>query len=226
MSRLKWVRIRPVQFGTSVDVMLGEGPPRIVTSDTGWVTVARPAQAGIVEWEGFEPVAQEVPIRIDGLKEDRSREAEVSLLRTIAGIGLRDPDGYSPSAVRINGPINFPQKRWIIAGIDEADIVRSSRDGHIRRYDATLQLIEYINPDQIRWRRRKKTRRSPAFYEVKEGDTLASIAQFLWGDKSKWRQLGNAQKPPLRDARRKLEAGTRLRVPGFSTSFLSGRVIK
>lgn len=224
MSRpLKRIRIRPVQFGTPVNVDLGEGGPRIVTTDTGWTTKSRPFNVGFSEWGGNEPVAQEVPIRIDGFKRNRSIEFDLDHLRIIAGIGTGDRDGYAPSAVKIDGPIHFSSKRWIIVGIEEGESIRSAGNGQVIRWTGTLQIVEFINPAQIRLRRKKRPRFVNLRHIAREGDTLLKIAIEHYDDKSMWRKIGLAQKPPIRDPRRKIKPGRRIILPGIGGSSSFGK---
>lgn len=213
--------IIPVQYGTEQKVQIGDGPAKIVSSGTGWVVKSRPGNVGLVDWEGMSPVAQEVPILIDGFAADRSVEFEVNALRSLAGIGRRDFDGLAPTAVRIRGPINFPGKTWVITDIEEGDVLRlprsNNRPGQITRFPATLKLLEFIRPDQIRLRRRRQPpRRAPRTYTVVQGDTLARIAQKVYGTQGMWKEIGRIQKPKIMSPRKKLKPGLKLKMPNLA----------
>ncbi len=216
------ITIYPVQHGTSLRVPLGDGPAKLVTAGTGWAVKARASNVGLVDWQGIEPLAQEIPIMFDRFDQDQSVESEIQALLSMAGIGRRDFDGVAPSAVRVRGPIRFADRRWVISGIDEDDgMLRLPRSlgGSICRWPATLKLIEWIDPDQIRMRRHRRGsggRKGPVFYEVRKGDTLAKIAKKWLGDASKWQEIGRIQKPPLRDPRKELKVGAKIRLPGYS----------
>lgn len=208
------LRILPAQYGTELRVKMGDGPAKLI-GPVGWTAKHRQGQVGLASWNGMEPVQQEVPILIDRFGERRGVEFEVDHLRQIAGVGRKNFDGWAPTAVRVRGPIHFPGKRWVITEIDETEVIRLPRNlgGNITRYQATLKLMEYIHPDQIRLRRRRTGRRVPFFYTVRQGDTLARIAQRVYRDRSKWRRIGNAQSPKIRDPRKRLRAGRKLRIP-------------
>lgn len=216
--RPRTLRISPVQYGTSVNVELGDGPA-LLTGTAGWSSKQRTGQSAISAWQGRDLLTQDVPILLDGFAEDRSVEFYVDALRIMAGIGRRDFNGDAPTAVKIHGPINYPRKWWVINEIEQTEVRRlpRNRGGNITYYAATLKLIEYVGADQIRLHRRKRqSKPQPVFYTVVKGDTLARIAQKLYGDRTKWKALGKAQQPPIRDPRKELKPGRKLRIPGMS----------
>lgn len=228
MSRRRAVvSISPVQYGTETRVSIGDGPAKIVSSGTGWVQKARPGNISVTSWEGMPLVAQEVPILIDRFDEQESVEMEVFALRNMAGIGRTNFDGLAPTAVRIRGPIHFSRKNWVITDIDEGEVIRlpKSRGGDITRYPATLKLLEFITPDQIRLQRRRQqqTKTIPLFYIAQKGDTLVKIAQKVYGDKSKWKMIGKAQKRPIMNPRRELKPGTKIKCPGAGVEIGLGK---
>lgn len=211
----------PVQYGTELKVQLGDGAAKL-TSPTGWSSKGRPGEVGLASWSGMDPLTQEIPILLDRFAERQHVESELTHLRGIAGIGRGDFDGLAPTAVRITGPIHFREKLWVITDIEETEVLRLpwTLGGNVTRYQATLKLMEYISPDQIRLRRRKqKRKRFPVFYVVRKGDTLARIAQKVYDDKSKWNLIGDAQSPKIRDPRKKLKPGRKLRIPGINAGF-------
>jgi nucleoid-associated protein YgaU len=107
----------------------------------------------------------------------------------------------------------------VITDVEEGEVLRLPRSlgGNISRYQATLKVMEFINPDQIRLKRRKRARkRFPVFYVVRKGDTLLKIAHKVYGDKSKWKKIGEAQTPKIRDPRKQLKPGRKLRIPGMT----------
>lgn len=218
------LRILPVQYGVGLRVLMGDGPAKL-TGPVGWSSRARQGQVGLATWDGMAPIQQEIPIMLDRFTEQRSVEFQLNALRIMAGVGRRAFNGEAPTAVKFRGPIHFPEKRWVILEIEETDVLRlpQSRGGNITRYQATLKVMEYINPDQIRLKRKRQPKRVPFFYVVRKGDTLARIAQRLYGDRSKWKRIGNAQSPKIRDPRKVLRAGRRLRIPGLDGT-VSGQV--
>ncbi|HTU14196.1 MAG TPA: LysM peptidoglycan-binding domain-containing protein [Solirubrobacterales bacterium] len=205
-----------------VTVRLDEGSPTLTLNDTGWEAVGRPQKPSLVRWTGIAPITQDVPIIIDGFQVadprkpldgpvNKSVVKRVRALWDIAGFSWSAyDDGSPPAIVTIEGPggIHFPKQRWVISGISEGETIRSN-DGTLVRYHAVISLIRWRNADQIKVKRRP----DPVKYTVKKGDTLNKIAVKVYKNRKYWKQIGNAQKPPIKDPDKELKVGRVLRLP-------------
>lgn len=205
----------PGNSGVEVRFDMGDGAAQI-TQGFGnmWEAVARPQRRAITRFVGADPIGQDIPILIDRFAEDRS------IQHLLDGLLLQQQpkdagwEGmYPPTIWRIQGPIHFPEKRWVVADIEFGDALRSPHAGLVRQA-ATLKLLEYVRPDQIKVRRRPK-RIKPR--KAKVGETIATknrtlrqIAVKYYGTAKAAKPLGKAQKPPVRDVGKKLSRKIKL----------------
>ncbi|HXI18851.1 MAG TPA: LysM peptidoglycan-binding domain-containing protein, partial [Chloroflexota bacterium] len=90
----------------------------------------------------------------------------------------------------------------------------TGKNGELWRQYAVVKLLEW-NPARIVVRK-SAVNGAPAHFTLhtaKRGDTLAKLALLYYGSASKWKAIGSAQTPRIRDPRRKLTAGKVLRIP-------------
>jgi nucleoid-associated protein YgaU len=197
--------------GEQVRFDMGDGAAQITQGFGGmWETVSRSQKVAMTRFVGGDPVGQDVPIFLDGFRDDRSVQRELNrLLRQ----SIPDRQG-APTIWRITGPIHFPAKLWILADIEFGDAIRDPKKGLVRQ-QATLKLLEYVPPDQIKIRRRRTItpRGKKRFYTSRSGDTLRAVARRFYGDGSLAKQLGKLQEKPIRDMGKRLDPGTKIRLP-------------
>lgn len=245
------VRITAREPFIDIELPMGDGPAMLTSGFGGWVFIERQDDISLTDWSGQDPLTQDVPILLNGYGlsssptappalagyrpevvsggplPDRSVEEE---LRTIFRLG-RDVRGdeHRPPVFRLDGPVFFPEKAWVLPanGIEllPESVIRNS-EGALLRQALVLHCLEYVRPDVIRSRRRKKKRKqsqrgnpaksggtaTPGYsYTTKKGDTLVSIAKNLYGNWQMWDEIG--RKNDIRDAHRKLPAGIELKLP-------------
>lgn len=206
--------------GSDMRLTMGDGPPVLTQGFGGmWETISRSRKVAITRFVGASPIGQDIPIFLDRFRadpgarvwlRDKSIQAQLNkLLRQSVPRG-----GHAPTVWRIKGPIHYPRKRWIIADIEFGDSIRDPINGLVRQA-ATLKLMEYVPPDRIKVKRRKTVapEGKKNVYKSRKGDTLRSIARQKYGDGSLAKQLGKAQKKPIRDVGKRLEPGTKIRLP-------------
>lgn len=182
--------------------MLGDDAARITDGIGGWVLVPRPRKTAFTQYTGKNPFAMSIPLMFDGYSEDKSQEPQ---LRTLTWMALPPNDGGEPRKVRIYGSaLPYPSVgEWVINGIEYGDHTIWNSKGTARlRQDVTVNLIKYVNPDSL-----KVLSTVPGLaptntgrYTVKKGDTIRSIAAYIYGDSSKGKYIIEAN--GMRDASR------------------------
>ena len=84
-----------------------DGSPMVIEGYAGWQVVPRPKDIGIVEWQGRNPVAVEIPFMLDFWRledlDDHPRPGEecerrINILERLAGLGAR----HQPSICTVN----------------------------------------------------------------------------------------------------------------------------
>ena len=197
--------------GTALRFDMGDGPAVLTQGFGGmWETVSRSQRVAITRFVGGDPVGQDIPIFLDGFRTNQSVQRQLNgLLRQSVPSG-----GDAPTIWRINGPIFFPGKRWIVMDIEFGESLRDRKSGLVRQA-ATLKLVEYVPPDQIKIRRRRTIapRGKSRVYTARKGDTLRSVARRIYGNGGLAKQLGKAQSKPIRDVGKRLDPGTKIRLP-------------
>lgn len=212
---MKPVHITAKDPPIDIFIPMGDGPALPVGGLGGYELVARQDDVAATTWEGQDPLAEDVPLLLDGHSEQRSVQREWNTVKKLA----RDPNGERrPPVFRVWGPIDSPEgKAWVLPAdgisIDSESIIKED-DGDLRRIEFTLHLLEYIAPDEIRLRG-KKQRSAIAdnralTYITREGDTLATIAYRLFGDWKRWKEIG--KKNDIHDPNRVLPKGRELRL--------------
>lgn len=78
-----------------------------------------------------------------------------------------------------------------------------------RQITVTTESTAVVEPPQ-----RPSTKEVPSYYVVQSGDTLWAIAQRIWGDGSRWREIYNLNADVIGPDPNSLKVGTRLVVPG------------
>ncbi len=219
-------KVRRLHFVASdpqidIEVPVGNFGARLVGGLGGYEEIERQDDVNLTDWTGQDALKQDVSILLDGWARGDSVERE---LNTILKLG-RDPNGERrPPVFTVDGPVFYPGKAWVLPpdGIDlaggEIAPIRRRGDGELLRQEIVLHLLEFVKPDEVRFRGRKKPQIgvSPNIavggtYTTQKGDTLHSIAAHLFRDANEWKELG--EKNGISDPSRKLPAGRILRIP-------------
>jgi hypothetical protein len=182
----------------SVRVRRGSGGAKVLNRGGGWEVVQRARRKGATQWAGAEPARVAVPILFDGWITKNSQEDDIATLSRMAlPIGV----GKEPPKIRVSPGVPLAGLRWIIQGLDWGDNQIWDRDnsGSLSRMrqDATVTLLEWVPPEIIA----TNTGASPnpgqlspnrVLYNVKAGDSLATIAIDVYGDRSRWLDIADA----------------------------------
>lgn len=212
--------LRPARIagnsGAQVNLTMGDGPATLTQGFGGmWEQVSRPKKRAITRFTGAEPVGQDVPILLDGFQTRRSVESALhQLLYQLQPIATNWDPNFAPPVWRIEGPIHFPMKRWIVSDIEFGDALRDPDNWLLIRQEATLKLIEYVRPDELRVKRlplKVKPRKAKVGSKIDvKGETLRQIAVKYYGAAKYARPLGKGQQPPVRDVTKKLHRKIKL----------------
>jgi len=217
---MKPVRIIAKNPEIDITVPMGDGSSYPTGGLGGWVPVPLADDVAGVDWEGQDGLSQDVRLLLNGVERDEDIEREWN---TIEKLG-RDANGDErrPPVFFVYGPVEHPGKAWVLPanGIEVVDSedMRRNGSGELLRREFVLHLLEYISPDVVKDRRRKKRNRQGVAdnvavggtYTTKAGDTLAKIAAKLYGDWRRWKEIGD--KNGLSDPNRVLPAGKRLKL--------------
>lgn len=200
-----------------ISIPMGEGPAVPTGGFGGWKAVQRQDDVSVTDWEGQEPLTQDVPLLLNGYESDESVEREWNTVKKLG----RDPNGdeHKPPAFKVFGPIDGPEgKSWVLAEggieVNPASILKRPGSGELLRIEFTLHLLEYIRPGVIRSRRRRRIgigRAQALTYTTHPGQTLAGIAATQLGDWKLWKEIG--RKNGIADPFRLLPAGRVLKLP-------------
>lgn len=226
--------MKPIHFRADdppidIEVPVGNLGAQLVGGLGGYQEVERQDDVSLTDWSGQEALKQDISILLDGYAKGDSVERE---LNTILKLG-RDPNGERvPPVFKVFGPVYLPGKSWVLPpdGIDltggEIETIRRRGDGELLRQEVILHLLEFIPPEQLRLRKRKKTlkhqRGEPArsggtafpgkSYTVQSGgETLIEISTKLYGTWKEWKAIG--ERNGIADPHRKLPAGKVLKLP-------------
>lgn len=202
----------------NVSLTPGPLPPQPTAGYGGWVEYARPKAIPFTIWEGGTARKQDISVMIDGFATGESVEADVELVKRL-GRPPNQKDDTPPPVFRVFGPIHESGSRFVLEALEFGAVIRDD-DGTILRQELTLKLIEYVDPDEIRLRR-KKAQKKIAFgdpiiehhsqiYEAKKGDTLKKIAAKFYGDASRWKTLSELNN--IRDPNKKLTPGQKIKL--------------
>jgi nucleoid-associated protein YgaU len=217
---MREVRILAPSAGVDVTVPMGEGVATLTGGLGGWQTVERQDDVAVTDWVGQAPLAQDVPLMLDGGRRRRSVERELAALLKLG----RPPGQRVPPIFKVFGPVHFSGNEWVLpdGGIelstDEDECCRRN-DGELYRQALTLHLLEYVKPDTIRIRGKKNAHGQIADAEVVGGThtvrsdarTLAKIAAKVYGDWRRWQDIGRVN--GIHDPNKPLQVGRVLKLP-------------
>lgn len=210
---------------TTFRATFADGAPLVVEGYAGWQVISRPRNVGVVEWQGRNPMAIEIPFMIDFWMDDEGDirpdpgvrcEAQVSNIEKLCGIGGHkqppvctvDSQGVIPHDLTI-----WKNGRWVVEALvwDRAIELRTRTTGRRVRCGGTITIREFLTSRDILRRIGPRTRASiPRPYIVKKGDSLSKIANIMYKDPSKWKIIADANN--IRD-RRHLKRGDHLKIP-------------
>jgi hypothetical protein len=207
--------------GTRFWASFADGAPLVTDGYGGWQIVNRPRAVGIVEWQGRNPLAIEIPFMIDywmrGIDSPGIHcETQVRRLERLLGVGM----AHQPPICRVDSQGVIPHdytlnrgKFWVVESVswDRELELRHPSTGRRLRCGGTMTIRQFITPgDILRTIKATDKARIPKTYRVKGGDTLSKIANKFYGDPHKWKIIADANR--IRD-RRHLKLGQVLKIP-------------
>jgi LysM repeat protein len=218
------VQFAPVKPGEApVLALMDNDLPQVIQS-YGWSEVARQRRKATTEWEGEGLRTMDVAVILDGYANDGLLTGpDGSPLRDDAGgtitvasawgalkqMAVKPKGAATPGEIRVTGNLPGTSTRWVISALVPGN-ARMSGTTLVRQY-ATVSLMEF-NPAVVLVTK-KKPGTTTRTHTCKKGDTLHKLAAKYYKDQRQWRLIGNAQSPPIRDARKKLTPGRKLKIP-------------
>lgn len=143
----EYYKFHPMDGSGDIIVRRGEGAPKMVSGGARWKTVNRPKRQSIVLYDGSDPYRMEVPIIIDGWKDELGIEyliARINQLRMPAG------DRSPSTKLRITGAVPVKGATWVVENLDWGDNVIWHAQGEKSwryRQDGVLHLLQFV-PEQ------------------------------------------------------------------------------
>jgi len=194
-------------------VNMGDGPATPTAGFAGHEVVDRVRRKSMTSFVGVEPFAQDVPVMLDGFRENRTIQRQLDKLLEFGG----------STRFRAYGPIHGEGLVYIFGDEPEFDTTPSSgviraEDGALLRQRLVLKLQEYVAPGLAGKKREGKMGLSEARAleyvtrkgTAKEPETLANIANRLYHDYSRWKEIG--RKNDIHDPHRVLAPGLHLKL--------------
>jgi hypothetical protein len=191
----------------------------------GWQQKERPDAKSLTEWTGQPSVTQSIPLLLNGFMEGNSIQGQAN---DIIALGRKTTDDEVPPIFRLFGPVHFGWLQWVLEGVDwgeaEEDVIRDNNEVLLRQA-VVLHVAEFVDPDEIRTKRIRHPFGTSAgggtnfpgnVYIVHKGDTLGIIASKVYGDRSRWKEIG--EKNGIRDPNKELDPGREIKLPTSSKS--------
>ncbi|HET7443271.1 MAG TPA: LysM domain-containing protein [Solirubrobacterales bacterium] len=198
-----------------ITVPLGDGAAVLTGGFGGYEIVDRQDDIGMTDWSGQQPITQDVSLLLNGWESNTPVQRQWDLIKQLG----RDisPDERRPPVFQVSGPVEYSGRSWVLpaGGIETnpGSVIRRREDGALMRIEFTLHLLEHVKPKVVRRRRRgddgvvRRQNIGPPTYTVKKGDTLAEIANKLYGTWKRGKEIGQKQNPPITDPNRELNPG-------------------
>lgn len=168
----------------SLTALLGADGGKLTAGYGAWSEVSIPRRPSITQWAGAPLFGMDLSLLLDGWGGQVSIERQIV---TIDKLATRQPGMLTPPSLRIFGAVPRPQTRWVIAGVEWGEALRSIVTGERLRQEVTLHLMEYReDTDLLSLPRGTATSKAPRKYKVKRGDNLKTISARMLGKSSKW----------------------------------------
>src|SRR5262245_20275225 len=174
----------------------------------GWQTVPRPKDVAVVEWQGRNTLAIEIPFMIDFWASSDEAEAtttpgkdceeQAGNLEHLAGLGCT----YQPPICLVDGygaiPHDFTQRpklRWVVEGLqwDKAIELRRRDNGRRLRCGGTITMRQFLTARDVLHKIDPKDKAvMPKRHQVQRGDTLQKLAKVFYHDPNLWKIIADA----------------------------------
>jgi hypothetical protein len=202
MTRHRQVRLVCSDPKVDVTVNMGAGPATPTAGMSKFEVVDRENGEGMTTPIGGEPYAQDVPIFLDGLPENRSVDRTLEQILSL---------GEERGIFRAFGPIWREGDRFVFGSNPDFDELLKANDGRVLRARFTLHLMKYVPANAAgetpKGKRGHVGKAVALTYTVGAGgETLAKIAFKIFdGDWKRWPDIG--PKNGIRDPFRVLPPG-------------------
>lgn len=207
----------------SLRCLLGSNPPKVIEGYANWNQIERPKRKSLTEWRGTKPLKVELSLIIDHFDDNDGNacEHEMRQLELMAGASQEGQDESHPPLVLWDANAQHDDReaghlRWVIETLAWENLMWNREGPNIIRAECTVTLMEFVEDEFIteggaqKHRKRTKgnkhkttTSHRASTYQVTLADTqkqgLKTIAAKRLGSAKKWRVIGNAQHPPIRD---------------------------
>jgi hypothetical protein len=218
---VKPIRLVAKDPAIDITIPMGDGAP-VPGGFGGWTTVDLQDAVQGTDWEGQEPLTEDVVLLLDGLDGNDPVDRQ---WQTVKRLGRPGGDRERPPVFRVYGPLDAPEgKAWVLPAqgiaINEEETIKRDRDGAYLRIEFTLHLLEYNPPEVIADRKRRRgVAKKPSDNLVVGGThtvsgdgprTLWEIAFLLYDDYNRWVEIGN--KNGIRSPFLRLPPGKRLKL--------------
>jgi LysM domain len=204
---------RPVR---RVRCLPGDGPPQTTDGHAVIEAVARPHLRGLTRERGWNPIAMDIPILLDGYRAGRSVESAIAELERMSGLTGQ------PHTIMIDGTgslVPHSGLTWYITGIEHGEELLSA-SGERLRVAAVVSVVQVVQAETEKSiaKRTKAKQKHASSYRVKKGDTLRSISRKVYGTPDRWddiRRANSISDPRIvgTAGKRKGCIGTTLRMP-------------
>jgi hypothetical protein len=152
-----------------LEILAGDSPPTITGGYAKWSTVDRPQRVGIAQFDGYDPITMDIPVRFLTTRRDQGGlevEQGIAALEQMAGRGNFPGAAVgAPGTVKItcddgngrNVPLipNIYQSdrdgsssplRWVVTGIAWDPNPRRNDQGNRIDQQATVSVQQYTRP--------------------------------------------------------------------------------
>lgn len=213
----EFLRIVAPSVGVDLKVLMGDGAATPTGGVGGWQQKERPDAKSLTTWSGQGTFTQDVPILINGFKDNNSVQGQAN---DIISLGRKTDEDEVPPVFRIFGAVWMQWLPYVLEGVDWGEEVIRDVDTRLLRQELTLHIAEYEDPDQIRVKRIRRafgtgkgggTNYPGNIYICRKGDTLIKIASKVFGDRSRWKRIGS--KNGIRDPNHELKPGRAIKLP-------------
>jgi hypothetical protein len=195
-------------------VPLGGGPAVLSGGSPNWEEVARSNRVAMTDYRGQTLIRVDVPVLLDGWPHDSVEDEVEQILKLCRG-----REGQRPPDFTASGPIPYSGTRFVMELPEWGDGLRSApfrgRGGELVRQELTLKLLQFIDPDTVRFRRINRMgvgKGKPVQTTVlHDGETLLRVSTRMYGNPNRAGEIGKLN--GINDTRRKLQAGRRLSLP-------------
>jgi hypothetical protein len=219
-----YLRVASTQEPFSFVDVLTTGEPTVPLADSGWESVTIPLHVDAPVWRSGRPLTFQAPFTMDVLRlAGQDVQDEWDLLFSL----YRPDNGAVPGPVKVYGPVDAANRRWVIRDIQIDDAATKRRATRLVRISGTIVfgqffiagVAEYANPDKVK---NLALQDRPRFAVAgADGDTLKEIAKNRLGNGRRYRDI-QAMYDDLDDQRRPswvrkptetIPKGTQVRLP-------------